>query len=249
MNKNIYINDLLHRFSGYSFTETTVGNITTVTFLDAGSATIAKATGLKVIDAYRKIRLEVLNGETPIFLSTTIQRDALTNVNISTTIDNITKEYIERYNGTLWENIAGTGASVRLFTTAGQSLASDLWVTVNWASENHNTQNMHDNVTNNSRITIPAERGGRYIVTASLSFGGNVTGNRGIRLQKNGAGQERRVLVPNAGLEFFITVSINDIFDFVDGDYLEIAGWQASGAGLVLLTGADRNHFALEKLS
>jgi len=107
--KNLYINDLLARNSGYSFTESTTNSIITVTFKDGSSVTQAEATGLTLIDAYRKIRLDVLNGEIPAFLSTTTQRDALTNVDRSTIIDNITTGYLERYNGTSWGNIAGTG--------------------------------------------------------------------------------------------------------------------------------------------
>jgi len=139
-------------------------------------------------------------------------------------------------------------ASCRVYTTAGQSITNSAWNTVNWAKENYDTQNMHNNVTNNSRVTIPTNGEGKYLVTASLSFTANATGVRGIRLQKNGTGEERRVLNQTAGASEFISTEISDVLHLLAGDYLEIAAWQNSGISLNLLTGADRNHFAVTKL-
>lgn len=145
-------------------------------------------------------------------------------------------------------NQIDTLPSCRVFTTAGQSITDSAWNTVDWASESYDTQTMHDNVTDNSRITIPVDGDGKYLITASLSFGANGTGNRGIRIQKNGTGQERRVMNQNAGAIDFVSSKVSDVLDLVAGDYLEIAAWQSSTAALVLLTGADRNHFTLTKL-
>ncbi len=89
MNKDIYENDLLHRFSGYSFVETTVGSMTLVEFQDGGSATVAESKTLVVVDAYRNIRLQMLEGEAvSTFISTSAERDALTDVDNGTIILN-----------------------------------------------------------------------------------------------------------------------------------------------------------------
>jgi len=108
---------------------------------------------------------------------------------------------------------------------------------------------MHDNVTNNSRITIPPDGKGKYLITASLSFTINGIGNRGVRIRKNGTGQLRRVLSSNAGSGSFVTATVTDIVDFAAGDYIEIAAWQNSDTTLNLLTGADRNHFAINRIA
>lgn len=99
--KAMYVNDLLHRKSGYSFTESLTGSIYTVTFKDGSSVTQAEQTGMSLIDAYRKLRLDVLDGETPVFQSTTTQRDALS-VHAGTHIHNITTDTNQMYTGVAW---------------------------------------------------------------------------------------------------------------------------------------------------
>jgi len=146
------------------------------------------------------------------------------------------------------DSLIGGKVACRVFTTAGQSITDSAWNTVNWASESHDAKDMHDNITNNSRIEIKSGEDGLYLITSSLSFASDVTGNRGIRLQKNGAGEVRRVLTPNAGTGNFVTIQVSDAIELVGGDYLEIAAWQSSGVALALLTGADRNHFSVVKL-
>jgi len=138
--------------------------------------------------------------------------------------------------------------SCRVFTTAGQSIAHSSWKDVNWENETYDVQGMHDAATNNSRITILNGEAGKYLVTASLSFVGNGTGTRGIRIQKNGAGQERRVMGLRPFATMFCTVTVSDFFDLAAGDYLEIAAWQNSGAALALQGSSDTNHFSVTKL-
>jgi len=109
-NKNLYINDLIHRYPNHTFTETTIGSLTKVQFKTTSSVIISKAKNIAVIDAYRSIRLDLLGAEVPLFLSTTIERDALTSIDIGTTIYNITTNEDETYNGTSW--VAAGGVTV-----------------------------------------------------------------------------------------------------------------------------------------
>ncbi len=90
MNKDIYVNDLLHRYSGYSFVETTVGSMTLVEFQDGGSATVAEAKTLVLVDAYINIRSQMLEGRTPEFVSTAAEAAALTDVDNGTVIQDAT---------------------------------------------------------------------------------------------------------------------------------------------------------------
>ena len=100
MDKNIYINDLKARYSGYTFTETTVGSTTKVEFKN-GSVVSYKAT-LDIVDAYRSIRSAMLEGENPLFLSTTTQRNALTMTDLDKGVQilNTTTGTVQTYNGT-----------------------------------------------------------------------------------------------------------------------------------------------------
>ena len=53
--KNLYANDLIHRFPSHTFTETTVESETKVEFKNASSVVIKTSQNLDVIDAYRNI--------------------------------------------------------------------------------------------------------------------------------------------------------------------------------------------------
>ena len=105
--KNLYANDLIHRYLSHTFTETTVGSETKVEFKNAISVLIRSAQNLLAIDSYRTIRQDLLKAENPLYLSTTTERDALTNVDTGTTIYNITTNEDETYNGTGWVAAGG----------------------------------------------------------------------------------------------------------------------------------------------
>lgn len=74
-----YRDDLLNRYSGYSFVETTVGSMTQVEFQDGSSATVAEVTNLDLVDAYRSIRQDLVGLRSEIMITVTeVQRDAWT---------------------------------------------------------------------------------------------------------------------------------------------------------------------------
>jgi len=109
MNKDIYVNDLLHRYSGYSFVETTVGSMTQVEFQDGGSATVAEATTLVLVDAYKNIRDQMLEGAfIAAFISTPTERDALTGVDNGTLILNDDSYAMECFDESTWYPASGT---------------------------------------------------------------------------------------------------------------------------------------------
>ncbi len=119
--KNIYINDLIHRFPGHTFTETVVGSMTKVTFKDAGLVTIGEQKKLLVSDAYLAIRLDLLEGLNPAFLSTTSERDALI-VDPGTELLNITVLINQIYTGSEWLSVGGeTGGIVQLALNSVQT--------------------------------------------------------------------------------------------------------------------------------
>ncbi len=108
MNKDIYVNDLLHRFSGYSFVETTIQSMTKVEFQDGGSSTVAESINLVLVDAYRNIREQMLEGfDVPCFISTPAERDALTGVDDGTIILNNATYAMECIDDDIWYPAAG----------------------------------------------------------------------------------------------------------------------------------------------
>jgi len=74
-----YRDDLLNRYPGYSFVETVIDSMTQVEFQDGGLTTIATATQLALLDAYRSIRQDLVGLRSEIMITVTeIQRDAWT---------------------------------------------------------------------------------------------------------------------------------------------------------------------------
>ena len=80
--EQMYINDLLNRYSGHTFTETTVGDLIKVELKNASSDIVSEATKMTKLDAYRVIRNDMLEGNGILHRSTGVQRTALTTTNI-----------------------------------------------------------------------------------------------------------------------------------------------------------------------
>lgn len=118
MDKAIYINDLINRFPGFQFSETTNNDLITVSFLDASEIEVSSSENLDILDAYKTIRLDVLDGQRFFFLSTTDQRDALINPDTGLSILNITTKRIEIFNGVEWVSAGGEMGGVVHFKPA-----------------------------------------------------------------------------------------------------------------------------------
>jgi hypothetical protein len=122
--------------------------------------------------------------------------------------------------------------------TTSQSVSSGVWTTINLNTTQVDTYTGHSNTTNNSRYT--AQIPGLYQVCGVAAWPSNATGVRGTRIHVNGAvvqGSAQMSLAPpinNAGLATPLrTVRLNV------GDFVEVAGWQSSGAALSTNTGSD----------
>jgi hypothetical protein len=76
-----------------------------------------------------------------------------------------------------------------VFNNAAQSVAGSSFVTLTFNSEEIDTDASHSTVSNTSRLTVPANQGGVYLVMASTNFGpvpGGSTAGHWLRLLKNG---------------------------------------------------------------
>lgn len=92
-----------------------------------------------------------------------------------------------------------------------------------WNAEVADTDTIHDNATNNSRLTIPTGKPGTYRFTCRIqwaSAGENgVTGY--VKLRKNGATDQKTVSATlNNGSTTVIMLDYTD--NYIAGDYLEI---------------------------
>lgn len=128
---------------------------------------------------------------------------------------------------------ATASASVR--KTVAQSISNSTTTTISWDAEDWDTDTIHDNATNNSRLT--ATTSGKYIITAAIVFGSNNAGVRQLVVNKNGFLAFQQIF-PNNGagedqcaLTGFVSLSISD--------YVEVQVWQNSGGSLNVQTSSS----------
>jgi len=122
-----------------------------------------------------------------------------------------------------------------------QSIPNITWTTVTLDTEDWDLANMHDNVTNNSRITAPAD--GVYLASAVLTFAPNSTGTRIIYFARNGSRVEGYQIPALSGGNY-TSIFYANVYWLNALDYLEVQTYQDSG-GSLNLPGAN---FSLTKL-
>jgi hypothetical protein len=128
------------------------------------------------------------------------------------------------------ENFVGC----RVYLSGNQTIANATDTFINFAVENYDTNGFHDNVTNNTRITVPAGFAGYYRVTGNVRFDTNATGRRLTTLVLQGVSAiSTNEVVPTSGTypsaPNTTTVYLND------GDYISLSIYQTSGGNLVVL--------------
>ena len=127
------------------------------------------------------------------------------------------------------------GCSV--YKSANQSLSNETGTILTFDLENFDTDGFHDNSVNNSRITIPAGKGGKYLFTAWMNYAANATGTRGFNFVKNGSTAVASLTWVDANSESARPTRIagSAVLDLVATDYIEMEGYQKSGGNLNVL--------------
>ena len=149
-----------------------------------------------------------------------------------------------------WKTPAGgasfVGASVYL--TANQSIANATYTALAFGSENFDTDGFHDNSTNNTRMTIPAGKAGKYLISGLVSWQSNSTADRRIGIYKNGS----YIAFParfNPSSTDDTAMSFSYVTSLAVADYIEILAFQSSGGSLNILTqGGVESNFTITYL-
>lgn len=131
-------------------------------------------------------------------------------------------------NKTLTAPIIGGLDRCELATSTAQSIPSGTTTAINFSSEVVDTNNMHDNTTNNSRVTIKQK--GLYILFGQIAFDTVASGTRySCLLQKNGSsGLALQRLSTNSTGYHVYTVGTPVLLDV--NDYIEVATWHNEGS-------------------
>ena len=123
-------------------------------------------------------------------------------------------------------------AACSVVRTANQTISNTTWTLVEFTSETFDTDTMHDNSTNNSRIT--AKTAGYYWISAQVAWDSEGTGGRTSRIREGGdttisnwtddANGERDIVQTN-GVLWLMAVD----------DYVEVEVYQNSGGDRSIL--------------
>jgi len=134
------------------------------------------------------------------------------------------------------ENQLRTPSQVKVRRSATQAITTATWQAINFTVEDYDTNSFHDNVTNNTRLTI--SEAGLYLFTGACEFASNATGDRGLAITKN-AGVVFQAIQLNDAASIAHAVNISAVLACVASDYFELRAWQNSGANLNVNSTAD----------
>ena len=139
-----------------------------------------------------------------------------------------------------WATPAGGGstfAGAKIYRTSTQSIANATATAVQFDAESFDTDGYHDNVTNNTRFTIPSGKGGYYLLTSNIRYGNNATGGRSIDFYKNGSRIAGSYLPTISGSS--VAYSASTVINGAVADYFEVYVYQDSGGSLNITSGDD----------
>ncbi len=138
---------------------------------------------------------------------------------------------IPQFNVTNWQNIG-----CRVYRSVSQTLPNATGVAITFDVERWDTNDIHSNVTNNSRLVCPIS--GTYSVAGNVIFAANTTGARRLYMMLNGTIVINSMLVSAESTGFPTHLSTSTLWSMNPGDYLELYAYQNSGGNLNLATGA-----------
>ena len=138
----------------------------------------------------------------------------------------------------------GTTTGARVSITGNQSISTGTATEINFDTEDFDTEGYHDNVTNNTRLTIPED--GIYVVRGQVRWADNVTGKRTLTIRLNATGNSI-ALVDDLPTTTNFRQDIGLIYEFSQGDFIELRGIQDSGGNLDVVSG--NTHFEIVKVT
>lgn len=150
-------------------------------------------------------------------------------------------QYLVR-TGTSVVGAAGPSAATwaRVTKTAAQTTTNGVAAELSWDAETEDLSGMHDNVTNNGRLTVPAGAAGLYLVLLEVDFAASAAGDRNAQIYKNGSGG---TLIAQASVRATggggATVPVSGLCRLAVGDYVNAYATQSSGGNLNVNTTAS----------
>lgn len=118
----------------------------------------------------------------------------------------------------------------RVFHNTAQSiLTGNAASTLSFNSERWDTNGIHDNSTNNSRLTC--RTAGDYLIGVNVTFASNNTGSRLVRIRLNAATVLAQIVQP-AAPDLSTVLQLTAYYPLAVNDYVEAEVAQTSGVSL-----------------
>lgn len=151
------------------------------------------------------------------------------------------------YSGYSGATGASSGMSVlaaRVYNSAAQSISNATDTALSFDTENYDTDTIHDNSTNPSRLTCTT--GGKYIIEGMATFAANATGVRTISIKLNGTTVLATQTIPSLSTGT-VPISIHTVYSLVATDYVELIVNQTSLGSLNANNGEGVTWFAMTR--
>ncbi len=182
--------------------------------------------------------------------------DDNTDLNASTTrhgllkkLDNVATNFLNGQGNFAVPAGGGGGGhteGARVYDASAQTISNNTETAIAFDSERYDTDGIHDNSTNNSRLTC--KTAGKYLIIAQLEYADNSTGFRGIRLKLNGSTYIGLIRV-NAVVASTTFILATTIYDLSVNDYVEARAYQGSGGDLdVIVTANVNSEFMMQRI-
>lgn len=136
-----------------------------------------------------------------------------------------------------------TVSACRVYNDAVQAVANNVLTTLAFNGEFYDNDTMHNNATNNSRITITTA--GKYRVSANIEIEANATGYRNVGLFVNGSTfMGIATMVGSSAASAILNVSAD--YNLSAGDYIQVTVFQNSGSSLNVSASVSTNRYKCE---
>jgi len=141
----------------------------------------------------------------------------------------------------------GYTEGARVYRSAAKTLANNTDTVIDFNLERWDTDGIHDNAINNTRLTC--QTAGKYYITGALKFKNDPDGNRGIKIKMNAANTPlASQFFPNTGTNSTYC-SVGTVYDLAVDDYVTLWGYHLAGNNLDILVEADTSlEFAMQRI-
>jgi hypothetical protein len=124
-------------------------------------------------------------------------------------------------------------SGVSLYNSADIALASGTATALTFDTEYFDTDSFHSTSSNTSRITVPAGKGGKYLITYYVQFANNTTGTRNTSLRVNTTiVYQNNFSPPTSSTTATVNVGGAWVGSLAVSDYIELFCTQNSGGSL-----------------